>query len=522
MDCDVIVVGSGPAGTSAAHELVSAGRRVTLIDAGGPVDRTRAGNLTDASSSAGVRPRRSMNTSPKLRSPDVAWMFEDFARAYDVQTDNFELIGSLAHGGLSNAWGAGVAEWTNELDDWPVEARSTRDWYRAISNRIGVSGPDDDELTPHVSPTMSLQPPVAVGSPANLLVGAAARRRRDASLLIGGVRHAVLTKPIGARQACDSTGTCMTGCPVRAIYTSQMDLETLGSRDSFELRSHTTVVRIGQEGRRPFVEVVLEGTEVHRLFATRVLVAAGPPASTALALAMIGAQDSGAPIQSTPVMAWALLPLTGGLPARFAGGFSMGQGMHLGWPSHEPFFANESVYGGFFNAGALPVSEMMDRLPRVLATIGSPVLTRLWERLVLATAFLPGRFSRNRIRVATIERSSPPAIRISGETGAEARRAYASLKGFYRSRFARVGWLLVPGSVQLAPVGSDVHYGASLPMTDLATRPTLSTDPMGRLALADRIHFVDGSILPTLPGKPHTLTVMANASRIASVLAGWD
>ena len=233
-------------------------------------------------------------------------MFEDFARVYDVQTDNFELIGSLAHGGLSNAWGAGVAEWTKELDDWPAEARSTRDWYRAIAERIGVSGPQDDELTPHVSPTIPLQPPVPVGSPANLLVRAATGTRGDASLLIGGVRHAVLTQPIGARRACDSTGTCMTGCPVGAIYTSQMDLEGLGSRDSFELRSRTTVVRIGQEGARPYVEVVLEGIGLDRLYAKRVLVAAGPPASTALALAMIGAHDSGAPIESTPVMAWAL------------------------------------------------------------------------------------------------------------------------------------------------------------------------------------------------------------------------
>ena len=40
LDADVIVIGSGPAGVSAALPLVEAGRRVLMIDGG---DDTRAG-----------------------------------------------------------------------------------------------------------------------------------------------------------------------------------------------------------------------------------------------------------------------------------------------------------------------------------------------------------------------------------------------------------------------------------------------------------------------------------------------
>jgi hypothetical protein len=253
-----------------------------------------------------------------------------------------------------------------------------------------------------------------------------------------------------------------------------------------------------------------------------VLVAAGPPATTALALAMLGASHAEASIESTPVMAWALLPFRGGLPSRYSGGFAMGQGVHLSWPGFAPFGPAESVYGGFFNAGSLPVSELMSRLPRLVGLAGSPVLTRLWDRLVLATAFLPGRLSMNRMTVADRGPSSPPGIRIVGKQSAAGSMAWASLKSFYRRRFARLGWLALPGSFQLAPAGSDVHYGASLPMTAGASRPPLSTDPLGRLAAADRVHFIDGSVLPTLSGKPHTLTVMANATRIAATLATWD
>jgi len=521
MRCDVIVVGSGPAGTSAAIELVAAGRAVTMIEAGQPCGPTRATEPSAGWSNAAAVRRRSRNTSPKLRVPENAWMFEDFARVYDVEARGFELIGSLAHGGLSNVWGAGVAEWTDELDDWPADARSTREWYAPIAERIGVSGPDDDALTAHLSPTIALQPSVAVGPPSDLLVGRS-RHRADATMLVGGVRHAVLTRPMKGRQACDSTGTCLTGCPIGAIYTSQVELDALATQDGFDLRSGTTVTRIGEEGAWAYVDITEDGAEWHRLYARRLLVAAGPPATTALALTMVDQSGAAeARMQSTPVIAWALMPLRS-LPSRFAGGFAMGQGVHLGWPSSKPFRAGEAVYGGFFNAGALPLSEMTDRLPGLVARLGRPVLGQLWERLVLATAFLPGRLSRNRIRSEPRGHTAPPAIRIVGEMTAEARMAAQSLRGFYRREFARLGWLAIPGSFQVAPVGSDVHYGASLPMASRPSDDALATDTLGRLPLAKRIHFVDGSVLPTLSGKPHTLTVMANAARIASTVALYD
>jgi hypothetical protein len=64
-------------------------------------------------------------------------------------------------------------------------------------------------------------------------------------------------------------------------------------------------------------------------------------------------------------------------------------------------------------------------------------------------------------------------------------------------------------------------------MTPTANTPTTSsgrptTDTLGQLPGYSAIHFVDASVLPTLPGKPHTLTVMANASRIASSAAKLD
>lgn len=45
------------------------------------------------------------------------------------------------------------------------------------------------------------------------------------------------------------------------------------------------------------------------------------------------------------------------------------------------------------------------------------------------------------------------------------------------------------------------------------------TDRYGELAGVSGIHVVDGASLSALPAKSHTLTIMANADRIAKHLA---
>lgn len=523
MDSDVVVIGSGPAGVSAAYELLAAGRRVTLLEAGAePHAAGGVGPIGDAHDGPS-RSISSRNTSPKLRTTMAARMLSDYHATYAIQTDDFELMGSLAVGGLSNVWGAGVAEWTDEFDEWPEDARSTRDWYPRIADRMGVSGPKDDALTPHISPTISPQVPVEVSAPCSGLLPRSHVAGEAADFLMGGVRQAVITSDRDGRQACDLTGQCMTGCPREAIYSSRFDVRALMAEPKFLVRLGTIVTAAGQEGDRPFVDFVSVSGGRERVYCRRVFVAAGAPASTALASQIVPTIGRAVTIQSTPVIAFALAPFRS-IPHAHSGGYAQAQGAHLSWPGVPPLNQHESLFGYFFNAGSLPLSELLDRLPSLVARIGSPMLRGVWARLVLVTAFLPGRLTENSIEFEPRGPASPPAIRVRGKLRSGSREAMPAVQAFYRRRFARLGWLLIPGSFQQAPIGSDVHYGASMPMSSepRAAAALLATDTLGRLPVADRVHFVDGAVLPALPGKPHTFTVMANAARIAAAVSALD
>ena len=99
-DADFIVIGSGPAGVSAALPLVEAGRRVLMID--GAVERSGAANAPWqrmlGERLEALRPDDGL--SPKLRTPEARQVIGDFKRWSALDADTFLALGALARGGL--------------------------------------------------------------------------------------------------------------------------------------------------------------------------------------------------------------------------------------------------------------------------------------------------------------------------------------------------------------------------------------------------------------------------------------
>ena len=68
--------------------------------------------------------------------------------------------------------------------------------------------------------------------------------------------------------------------------------------------------------------------------------------------------------------------------------------------------------------------------------------------------------------------------------------------------------------------GKSYHFGGSFPHSDLPADGPLTTDRWGRLGQWSRVHLVDASVFPTVPATTFTLTIMANAHRIATETLG--
>ena len=62
--------------------------------------------------------------------------------------------------------------------------------------------------------------------------------------------------------------------------------------------------------------------------------------------------------------------------------------------------------------------------------------------------------------------------------------------------------------------GQSMHFGGSFPMTAAPTG--MQSDLLGRVGGLQRVHVTDAAVFPSIPAGSYTLTIMANAARIAA------
>ena len=79
----------------------------------------------------------------------------------------------------------------------------------------------------------------------------------------------------------------------------------------------------------------------------------------------------------------------------------------------------------------------------------------------------------------------------------------------------QMGGITLPNLALRYPPTWGYHHAGTLPMS--LEPGLLQTHTDGRLWKYKRIRVIDGSVLPSLPAKNHSLTLMANSARIADL-----
>lgn len=499
----MIVVGSGPAGVSAAWPLVEAGLRVLMVDASGTalpapprhasIARLRADPERWRLTSSPAGPQ---GASPKLATPLARAVLSGFLEASGIVGDGYRPVGTFAAGGLSRIWGALATPYGRaDLERFPDRAGLAASEAR-VARRIGLSEPGGDPSRPP-----------ALGPPARRLVERHRARRRDDAVELLPASNAVLAQPRDGRDACSHCGLCLYGCARGAIYDSSLELPALLRRANFSYRPGMRVLRVAPAGALHRVEA-LQGGELRALRSGRVVLAAGTIATTGLALRRLGLQGRAVRLLSNPVGAAAFVVpglLGAELPER---SFALGQ---LSYSLAAG--SGAEMFGVLYGADALPLTQVAERLPLTRNT-ALRVARALAPALLLASGYLPGRFSDNELVVEGDDATG--RVRITGRQPAEAERLLRA--GFRRlGRFARRrGAWPVPGSATVLPAGADAHPAGTLPMGGVGAA---ATDADGELRGCPGLHVADGASLPALSARHPTLTIMANADRIGRRIA---
>jgi len=529
---EFIVVGSGSSAVTAASCLLDAGRRVLMLDSGDVDDhyakllperpfaalrqedadqhRYLLGQDYEGIDLGGTGPL-AQATAPRR------FVFRRALEHLRTRGDPFAAIESLARGGLAEAWGAGAFPFTSqELKRAGLDAGEMAPHYEAVARQIGISGAEDD-LAPWRGALVALQPPLALDHNAAALLATYERRRPDLARLgvrLGRPLLAVLSEGLGERRANPLHGLDFWSNAGASVFRPSVVLDTLMRRPGFEYRPQVLVTRFDEPdsgGVCVSAKDLQSGTRTS-FTAKHLLLCAGALGSTRIVLRSTGRYDQPVPLVCNehayiPSVRWR------GLGAAASGrSHALAQLTALLDPTGDQ---QHLVQAQFYSFTGMLLARLLKDSP-----LGLRDSLHIFQ--ALATSFVilgvqhedaagPGKHLMLR-RAAQPEedvleiRWRPEASERAAQDAAHRRLCEAiRLLGCWPLRVVRPG------------AGSSVHYAGMLPFAD-EDRP-LTLQRSGRLRETRSVYVCDGAGLEYLPAKGPTLTLMANARRIASALA---
>ena len=519
----LVVIGSGPAGVAAAKALAEAGHPVTLLDAGREIE---PGRMETFDALARSEPAQwSQGDADRVRGtfpvgiksvglkPAYGSLFPYAVEDADLRVirEGAETLPSLARGGLSNAWGASMLPFkASDIGDWPVSVGDLEPHYEAVLRFVPLAGERDElgAIFPLYTEPHSLQRCAqAEMVMSRLRRNAAALRERGFSF--GASRLALLAAQEDRRH-CRYAGLCLYGCPYGSIYSSAQTLAQLIDDGAVDYRPGLYVDRLAEqrEGVRIDFHALGQPKAGGEMLASRVFVACGCVSSTRLMLESMGRGPAAHRLMDSQYF---MVPLVTPRAAHVGVATQGNTLAQVFLELEDRSVSAHTVHLQIYTFNDLMLAALAARLPLSQITL-ERALQPLFGRLLVAQGFLHSSESPG---IAL--HLEPGRLRLVGDSGA------ASVNRVVR-RVAKAGHLLgmfpIPGLVQLGPPGKSNHVGGSFPMRR-APRD-LESDVLGRLRGFDRVHVVDASVFPSVPATTVTLTVMANAHRIATEVGRAD
>lgn len=209
-DADVLIVGAGPSGAVAAHELARRGFRVVCLEQG---DWNLPDDFTGDKPQWDLARLKQWSPNPNTRGNEAD---------YPINTEDSPLE-PLMFSGVGGSSILYSGHWVRALpsdfrvrsldgvaEDWPFTYEDLRPFYDEVTHHIGASGLEGDPSYPdaHTFPL----PPLPIGK-----YGLRAARGMDK---LGWhwwpAPNAIASRQFRNRPACQRFGACESGCPAGA------------------------------------------------------------------------------------------------------------------------------------------------------------------------------------------------------------------------------------------------------------------------------------------------------------------
>jgi choline dehydrogenase-like flavoprotein len=529
---NVCVIGSGPSGVSAAHSLLQAGARVTMMDLG----RRLEPRMAEWSRQSEERPgeeflaavharrrdaRKEMDFLPDKLPFGSTFAYQEHPRTRLDFSGKARFVSSLALGGLSNAWGANIARTAQkDIEDWPIRAEELDTYIDRLRCFLPVSG-EEDAVDSLFGAPLAGECNYQMSPQGEYVLGTAQEHSaelREQGLLLGRAKLAIGKHNASHPDGCIGCGLCMHGCPYGAIFNSADVVQNeLSSQSSFSYRDGVIVERfVEHEGsvELGFLDERSGANETARF--DRVYLALGAVGSTALVARSLNWTDHTFQIHDSQKY------IFGFFQNRRTRGAIRDRRSELSQIYIETDRLESSsriAHGQLYGYNDLLLDPFRRRLGEGFASMLPALGGWLLERFMIGFLYLhsdvSGHMDFDVAPLGEATGAEPGLGRIRGVSNPASIPVKNEFFALLRRNKRRIGgapsrWLVLsnlPGNSQ--------HFGASLPMRN--DPEPHCTDVLGRPHGCRRVHVVDCSVLPSITGTPPTLTAMANAARIGDL-----
>ena len=430
--------------------------------------------------------------------------------------DDAVVRSSLAKGGLSSVWGATVScVVPKDIVDWPITFADLEPHYRALDEVISVASAAGEMLG--VFPMdIGGQPGFPLGPQGSNLLDRL--RRHDTDLLADGIHVGRAKLAVGPRYSldglgCTPCGLCMHGCPNQAIFSAAYLLDELRRQPAIDYQPNTLAESFTESGDRVDVNVkdLATGVRSTKTF-DRLFVACGVINSTALVARSLGLTEHEFEIKDSQKYIFPMLSWHRSKGAVSGRDNTLAQ-IYLA--IDNPAVSDNIVQVQYYGYNDLILDPLRTRLGKSTSDVIARLATPLLERLMIVFVYLHSRESGTlTLRVNDIgdERDILGVVR--GVPNPRSNTVIRALLTLLKRHHRAHGGLPLEIGLQTTKPGDSQHIGGTLPMSK--TPGQHQTDVLGRPFSCRRVHVVDASILPSVPGTPVTYTAMANASRITT------
>jgi len=520
------VVGSGPSGVACAQALLQKGLTVRMLDAGLTLEpaRARAVEKLGVSAPADWDPQllallKENMTSTAKGIPQKLVYGSDFPyRATERHVPcTFEGVGlrpSLALGGLSNVWGSAMMPYLDsDLAGWPIKSAQLSEHYAAVLQMTGLSGRKDD---------LAIRFPLHTDDPGNLDLSRQARtllsrmERNKAALNRNGIEFGAARVAIRAKRApdqpgCVYCGMCMYGCPYGYIYNSASTLEELKRHERFTYQPDTVVTSFSESGSDVTIRAHERVTgKTLELRAVRLYLAAGVIPTTRMVLESNNAYDQTVWMKDSQYF---LIPLLLSRRARNVPQEALHTLSQLFLEIFDPEISPYAVHLQVYSYSELIGQAIRQSLARFGLNFDFAA-RQLEERMLVVQGFLHSDQSSKIATTLRRDAAGRSHLELKAELNPAVKSTVRKVTGKLMRQAAKLGALPVPPMVEIAEPGRSYHSGGTFPMRQ--EPGVFESDTLGRPHGWRRVHAVDAAVLPGIPATTITLSVMANAHRIAS------